>query len=168
MFACGSFVHQRCSNYALTSLLFGLCRSMWIIDLLVTCINPHPRVPTCPFTFEVLRAEKRIPTPYPSIVFTFGLTVESIKEFGVCQWIVCRGNKLCLLHWGIIWGISSWSMSFNIVLSFWCPFNNIQLMDWSSQLILDSPIPKFTHLFSPWELRRTPLFAIYCKTKNNW
>jgi hypothetical protein len=22
----GSFVHQKCSNYALTSLLFGLCR----------------------------------------------------------------------------------------------------------------------------------------------
>jgi len=24
----GSFVHQKCSNYALTNLLFGLCKSM--------------------------------------------------------------------------------------------------------------------------------------------
>jgi len=28
MFAYGSFVHQECSNYALTNLLFGLCRSV--------------------------------------------------------------------------------------------------------------------------------------------
>jgi hypothetical protein len=30
----------------------------------------------------VLRAKERDPTPYPSIVFTFGFTIESIKEFG--------------------------------------------------------------------------------------
>jgi hypothetical protein len=28
VFACGSSVHQKCSNYALTNLLFGLCRSV--------------------------------------------------------------------------------------------------------------------------------------------
>jgi len=28
IFAYDSFVHQRCSDYALTNLLFGLCRSM--------------------------------------------------------------------------------------------------------------------------------------------
>jgi hypothetical protein len=28
MFARGESVHQKCSNYALTNLLFGLCRSM--------------------------------------------------------------------------------------------------------------------------------------------
>jgi hypothetical protein len=39
MFAHGSFVHQKCSNYALTN-LFGLCRSMWIIDFLVTLPSP--------------------------------------------------------------------------------------------------------------------------------
>jgi hypothetical protein len=26
VFAHGSFVHQKCSNYALTNLLFGLCK----------------------------------------------------------------------------------------------------------------------------------------------
>jgi len=28
VFARGSFMHQKCSNYALTNLLFGLCRSV--------------------------------------------------------------------------------------------------------------------------------------------
>ncbi len=35
-----SFVHQKCSNYALTNLLFGLCVSIWIIDTLATHLNP--------------------------------------------------------------------------------------------------------------------------------
>ncbi len=35
VFIRGSSVHQRCSSYALTNLLFGLCKSMWVIDLLV-------------------------------------------------------------------------------------------------------------------------------------
>jgi hypothetical protein len=30
----------------------------------------------------VLRAKERAPTPSPSIVFTFGLAVKSIKELG--------------------------------------------------------------------------------------
>jgi hypothetical protein len=30
----------------------------------------------------VLRAKKRTPTPSPSVVFTFGLTIQSIKELG--------------------------------------------------------------------------------------
>jgi hypothetical protein len=36
VFARGSFVHQKCSNYALINLLFGLCRSVLVIDLLIT------------------------------------------------------------------------------------------------------------------------------------
>jgi hypothetical protein len=30
----------------------------------------------------VLRAKEHAPIPYPSVVFTFGLAVGSIKEFG--------------------------------------------------------------------------------------
>ncbi len=48
VFACGSFVHQKCSTYALTNLLFGLCRLMWVIDLLVNLSNPHLGTPTHP------------------------------------------------------------------------------------------------------------------------
>jgi hypothetical protein len=50
--------------------------------LLVLHPSLHFGAPACPFTLEVLRAKERTPTPYPFIVFTFGLTIESIKEFG--------------------------------------------------------------------------------------
>jgi hypothetical protein len=88
MFACGSFVHQKCSNYALTNLLFGLCRFVWIIDPLVICPSPHHGAPACPSTLEVLWASECTPTLYPFVVFTFGLIIESIKELGVHQWII--------------------------------------------------------------------------------
>jgi hypothetical protein len=35
-------MHQKCSNSALTNLLFGLCRSVWVIDLVVNLPRPHP------------------------------------------------------------------------------------------------------------------------------
>jgi len=82
VFAHGLSVHQKCSNYALTNLLFGLCRSVWIINLLVIRPNPHSGIPTCPSTLELLWTKTCSLTPYPSIVFTFGLIIESIKEFG--------------------------------------------------------------------------------------
>ncbi len=92
VFAHGLTMHQKCFNYALTNLLFGLYKSMQIIDLLVTHPSPHPKAPIGPFTPEMLRARERTPTPYPSIVFTFGLVVESIKEFGG----VSNGSKGCI------------------------------------------------------------------------
>jgi hypothetical protein len=44
----GSFVHQKCSNYVVTNLLFGLSKSIWIIDTLVTRLCPHFEAPACP------------------------------------------------------------------------------------------------------------------------
>jgi hypothetical protein len=55
---------------------------MWIINPLVTRPSPHPRAPAHPSTPKVLWVRECTPTPYPSVVFTFGLEVESIKEFG--------------------------------------------------------------------------------------
>jgi hypothetical protein len=81
MFACDLYVHQKCSNYALTKLLFGLCKFVWVIDLLVNLPSFYPKIPARPSTLEVLWARERTPTLTPSIVFTFGLAVESIKEF---------------------------------------------------------------------------------------
>jgi len=49
---------SKCSNYALTN-LFGLCRSMWVIELFVNLPSPHPWAPTRPSTPEMLRAKKR-------------------------------------------------------------------------------------------------------------
>jgi hypothetical protein len=55
---------------------------MWIIDLLVIRPSPHPRVLVRPSNPKVLWAKECIPILYPSVVFTFGFTIESIKEFG--------------------------------------------------------------------------------------
>jgi len=46
----------KCSNYELTNSLFGLCKSMWIIELIVNLLSPHFGAPTCPSTPEVLQA----------------------------------------------------------------------------------------------------------------
>ncbi len=80
VFTHGSSMHQKCSNWALTNLLFGLCRSIWIIDLLVNLPRPHPGAPACPSTPEVLWIKECASIPFPSVAFIFGLTVESIKE----------------------------------------------------------------------------------------
>jgi hypothetical protein len=69
------------NNYVLINLLFGLCRSVWVIDLLVTLPSPHPRAPACPFTPKVLWTKQCAPILYPFIVFTFKLTIAFIKEF---------------------------------------------------------------------------------------
>jgi len=66
-------VHQKCSNYALTNLLFGLCRPVWIIDRLVTCPSPHPKAPARPSTPKVLWAKECTPTLYPFIVLSLNL-----------------------------------------------------------------------------------------------
>jgi hypothetical protein len=107
VFARGSFVHQKCSNYALTNSLFGLCRSAWIINLLVILLSPYPGAPPRPSTPKVLRAKEHTSTPSPSVVFTFKLTIESIKEFGgasytnmnECRWMKfihhCRKPSIC-------------------------------------------------------------------------
>jgi hypothetical protein len=82
MFVHGLLIHKKCSNYTLTNLLFGLCRFVWIIDSLVICFNLHPKALAHPFAPKMLRARKCTPSPYLSVVFTFGLIVKSIKEFG--------------------------------------------------------------------------------------
>jgi hypothetical protein len=59
MLACGSFVHQRCCNYALTNLLFGLCRFVQGIEFFINLLSPHPGASTHPSTPNVLRARER-------------------------------------------------------------------------------------------------------------
>jgi hypothetical protein len=49
---------------------------------LVICPSLHPEAPARPSTLKVLRAKECTTIPYPFVVFSFGLTVESIKEFG--------------------------------------------------------------------------------------
>jgi hypothetical protein len=69
VFARGSSMHKKCSNYALINLLFGLCRSMWIIDLLVI----HPSL-ISEFQHALLRlkcaSQGTYLIHYPSTIFT--------------------------------------------------------------------------------------------------
>jgi hypothetical protein len=56
VFARGSSMHRKCSNYALINLLFGLCKSIWIIDLLIIRLSPYPGILARPSIPEVLWA----------------------------------------------------------------------------------------------------------------
>ncbi len=80
MFADGSSLHKKCSSYALTNLLFGLCRSVWVIGMLVNRPSLNPGAPAHRSTPEMLQAKERAPTL--SFIVTFKLIVESIKELG--------------------------------------------------------------------------------------
>jgi hypothetical protein len=61
---------KRCSNYALTNLLFSLCKSVWIIDLLVILPSPHPEALARPSTPKMLWTRECTPTLYLFVVFT--------------------------------------------------------------------------------------------------
>jgi hypothetical protein len=72
VYACGSSMHQKCSNYALTNLLFGLRRLIWIIDMLVTCPSPHPKAPThLSYSISVMNYEM-CPNYFSFYCFHFG------------------------------------------------------------------------------------------------
>ncbi len=64
-------------------MLFDLCRSIWIIDLLFTHPSPHFRALTRPSTPKVLQVRERAPTPYPSVVFTLDSYLSLSKNWGV-------------------------------------------------------------------------------------
>jgi len=78
--------------------------------LLVNLPNPHPGAPACPSTFEVLQTKEHAPTPFASVVFTFGLIVESIKELGVRHSIWILSITLSKL------GLSSSSMLLIVII----------------------------------------------------
>jgi hypothetical protein len=69
---------------------------MWIIDLLITCHSPHLGAPARLFTPTVLQIKERTPIHYPSDVSTFGLAIESIKEFGGAPQLINRTKDLNL------------------------------------------------------------------------
>ncbi len=85
VFVHGSFVHQKCSNYALTNLLFGLCKFVRVIDLLITLPNPYPRAPTGTSTLEVMRAKEHTPTLHSSVMFTLDSHLNLLRSLWVCH-----------------------------------------------------------------------------------
>jgi hypothetical protein len=65
-----------------------------------TChsIGPHSRAPTHPSTLEMLWVRERTLTLSPSTVSTFGLAIESIKEFGGALDLVIIVQLICNTH----------------------------------------------------------------------
>jgi hypothetical protein len=94
MFAHGSSMHQKCSNYALINLLFDLYRSLWVID---GChfLKPNPGASAHPSTPKVLQAKECAPTPYSSVVFTLDSHLSLSRGLVVCQWWI--GKLVALL-----------------------------------------------------------------------
>ncbi len=145
MYAYGSFVHQKCSNYALTNLLFGLCRSVWIIDLLFICPSPHPGTSMHPSTLEMLQAKECVPIPFSSIVFTFGITFESFKECGGASHSLHLSNFFHFPQQYLFWNLQLHRQ--------WMVIHHGQF--WCYVLLSSTPFYKTFHGLSfcyPWEL----------------
>ncbi len=76
-------------NYGLTNLLFGLGTSMWVSDVLVNLTNI---ILEFQHTFLPPKWCEPRSTPqlfFPFVIFTFGLAIESIKEFGGVSQMHC-------------------------------------------------------------------------------
>jgi hypothetical protein len=58
-FARGLSLHQKCSNYALTNLLFNLCRFVWVIKCLSFFLVPSQSSSTF-FYPQLLQAKERV------------------------------------------------------------------------------------------------------------
>jgi hypothetical protein len=97
IFAYGSSVHQRCSNYAFTNLLFGLCKFIWIIDFLVICRNPHLGVLARPSTPEMLW-DWGVPQLLILPLFSpWDLQLNLSRSLGVRHLPIISGGK-CKIH----------------------------------------------------------------------
>jgi hypothetical protein len=97
VFAHGSSVHRKCSNYALTNLLFGLCRFVWVIDLFLTCPNSHPiAVPLYPWSAMNWGAYLN---SLSFQCFHLGFVVEFIKELGGTSHVTCTTNIDASIIW---------------------------------------------------------------------
>jgi hypothetical protein len=71
---------------------------MGVIDVHVNLPSPHLRALACPSNLEVLRTKERAPISSPSIVFTFGLIVESITEFRGVSLALRNAHRLQVLR----------------------------------------------------------------------
>ncbi len=87
------------SNYALTNLLFSLCMFVQVIELLVNLPSPHLGALACPFTPKVLWTRECGLTLSPSVVFTFGLVVESIKELEGVSTFTIQARYILIRMW---------------------------------------------------------------------
>ncbi len=71
-------VLQLCTNH----FVLVLCRSVWVIEACQFFLVPSQSSNTPLYPSIVLWAKERAPTPYSSVVFSLGLTFESLKVLG--------------------------------------------------------------------------------------
>ncbi len=73
-------VFQLCTNHFV--LVLCMCMCMWIIEAFHFFLIPSRSSSTPFYPSKVLRARECAPTPCPSVIFSLGLTFESLMEFG--------------------------------------------------------------------------------------
>jgi hypothetical protein len=101
----------KCSNYALTNLLFGLCKFVWVIEVLVNLPSPIPKLqhaPLPPKCCEPRNAPQFLLLPLP-LFSPLDSQLSPSRSLGVCQ----KGyypTSSCHLSFNGIW--STWQGSF--------------------------------------------------------
>jgi hypothetical protein len=79
--------------------------------LLINLSSPDPGIPSRPSTPKVMQARECTPTPFSSVIFTFELAVESIKEFGGAsklandEHLVFQSLNFCSIYFFCIWDL---------------------------------------------------------------
>jgi hypothetical protein len=140
--------------YVLTNLLFGFCKSMWVIDLLVILHSPHPKAPARPSTPKMLQTREHAPIPCPSDVFTLwihnwvdqivrGVSVTFIQSSDhyhkECQMIRCCLLSLLTMlkqkstSWGKI--ILSQNKSQKLVVPIWDLLAHVMIIVMPSKVV---------------------------------
>jgi hypothetical protein len=102
----GSSQHQRCSNYALTTLC-GLCAGSceWISLLILP--SPIPEHQHAPLPLKVLWAKERVPTPPSSAVFHLDSHLSPSRSWECVTQVPILGVKESSFHFSKV-GLRQW------------------------------------------------------------
>jgi hypothetical protein len=85
VYVCGSSMHQKCFDHALTNLFFGLCRFVWIINPLVIHLIPILELQRI-FLLSKCCELRSIPKLLLLLLFSFlDLHLSLSKSVGVCH-----------------------------------------------------------------------------------
>jgi hypothetical protein len=107
IYAHGSFVHQKCCNYALINLLYKLCRLIWIIYMLIICPSPHPKAPTCLFYLWSVMSEGMYPTFFFWLFSFWNSHLNVSKSLGVFTfflfWTFLKSMNYVFHVYSLLW-----------------------------------------------------------------
>jgi len=109
----------------------GPCEQLIFLSIFLV---PIPEFQHAPLPPEVLQARERTPILFPSIVFTFGLVVESIKELGGTSCTLSLNKTICYCHLELV--LSNCSSGYSSLLLVSCSFFNANIDDPPSSTML--------------------------------